>query len=149
NAVRTNAPNSNTDEVLGEFLHLTGLKYLRYISDAQKYVAELDGGSGESGVHLGLASSQMRVEYLFDLPFAVNRSGFLVDFPGGQFNSVDLTTGLPVWKTFLLSGYTGSFLESYVWQENAKMDAVSTVRGVQFARETGIEILVVDASNWA
>ncbi|MBI3772986.1 MAG: type IV secretion protein Rhs [Gammaproteobacteria bacterium] len=149
-AVRNIAnPNTNLEETEGEYLNLVGLKYMRYFSDANKTVGRLDGGSGESGNHLGLISSQMKVAYLFDLPFAVNRSGFLVDVPGGRSRNVDLTSGALVYKTFLLSGYSASAYESYIWQENSRMDAVSTVRGIQYARETGIEVLTLTTANWS
>ncbi|EKD37447.1 MAG: hypothetical protein ACD_75C01126G0001, partial [uncultured bacterium] len=142
-------PNTNLEETEGEFLHVVGLKYMRSITDAGKRVGELDGGSGDSGNHLGLTSTQMKVSYLFDLPFAVNRTGFLVDMPGGLSRSTDLASGAPVYKTFLLSGYTGSAYESYIWQENSHLDAVSTVRGIQYAREKGIAVLTVTSANWA
>jgi RHS repeat-associated protein len=142
-------PNANPEETEGELLHLVGLKYLRYVSDAAKRLGELDGASGETGNHLGLTAARAKVHYVFDLPFAVSRDGFLVDVPGGLSRTVDLSTGQLMWKNFLLAGYTVSALESYVWQENARLDAVSTVRGIQFARETGIEVLRVDGTSWA
>ena len=83
-------PNTNLEETEGEFLNVVGLKYMRYISDAGKSVGQLDGGSGESSNHIGLTSTQMKVAYLFDLPFAVNRTGFLVDVPGGRSRNVDI-----------------------------------------------------------
>jgi RHS repeat-associated protein len=89
----------------------------------------------------------MKIAYAFDRPFAIYRGGFLVDVPGGQSRSVDITSGTLVWKTFLLFGYTTSAYESWIWQENARLDAVSTVRGIQFAREKGIEVLTITAAN--
>ena len=142
------SPNTALDETEGEFLHLVGLKYMRYISDSSRRIARLDGGSGDVGNHLGLTASQMKVMYLFDVPYAVARSGFLIDVPGGRSRSVDLTSGDLVWKTFLLSGYSSSAFEYYVWQENVRMDAVSTTRGMQFASEAGIPLLTVTAANW-
>jgi hypothetical protein len=47
-------PDSNLEETEGEFLHIAGLKYMRYLSDGAKHIGQLDGGSGESGTHLGL-----------------------------------------------------------------------------------------------
>src|SRR3569833_3327680 len=146
NTVKTTPdPNTNLDETLGEFLHIAGLKYMRYISDAYKRIGEMDGGSGWSGNHIGLTSANNQAQTLLDLPFGVStpQRNFLVDVPGGVDRGVDLTTGKMVWKTFLLNGYAGSAYESYLWQENAKLDAVSTVRGVQYAREKGIEILTL------
>ena len=140
---------ASVDATEGEFLNLVGLKYMRYISDAAKNIGGIDGGSGESGNHLGLASSQMKVQYLFDLPFAVNRIGFLVDMPGLISRSVDLASGASVWKTFQLAGISGSAYEAFIWQENARLDAVSTVRGLQFANETGVGTVVATSANWA
>ncbi len=145
----TDNPMTNLEETEGEFLNLVGLKYLRYISDASKRIGELDGGTGENGNHLGLTCARTKVHYLFELPFAVDRVGFLVDMPGNISRNLDLSTGGAVWKTFQLFGYTTSAYESYIWQENSRLDAVSTVRGIQFARETGIEVMTLTSSNWA
>jgi hypothetical protein len=139
------------DSTEGEFLNLVGLKYMRYISDANKGVGGVDGGSGESGNHLGLASSQIKVQYLFDQPYAVSRTGFLVDMPGIRSRNVNLSTGAPAWNTFKLAMHAGSIYESYVWQENARLDAVSTVRGLQYANEPAqaIGMVTVNSANWA
>jgi RHS repeat-associated protein len=143
------SPNANLEATEGEFLHLVGLKYMRHISDSSKRIGQLDGGSGDVGNHLGLTATQMKVIYLFDVPFAVARTGFLIDVPGGRSRTVDLVTGKLVWKTFLLSGYSMSAFEYYIWQENVRMDAVSTTRGLQFASEASIPLLTTNSANWA
>ncbi|MBI4536085.1 MAG: RHS repeat protein, partial [Ignavibacteriae bacterium] len=142
-------PNSNQEETEGEFLHLVGLKYMRYVSDALIRIGELDGGSGHSGNHIGLTSSKMKVGYLLDIPFAISRDGFLIDMPALWYGNVDITLGGYSWKSFRLWAYATSAYESYVWQENARMDAVSSVRGIQFANETGIQVLKIpDRNSW-
>jgi RHS repeat-associated protein len=83
-----------------------------------------------------VVSSTAKTLYVFDLPFAVEAGGFYIDVPGGLDRSLDLTSGGTNFDSFLLSGFAASAYESYVWQENALMDAVSTVRGIQFANET-------------
>lgn len=144
-----NASANTLDATEGEFLHLVGLKYMRYVTDAIKQIGDLDGSTGQSGNHIGLASSQIKVQYVFDLPYGVSRAGFLVDMPGMLSRSTDLVTGKLNGNDYLMSGYAGSALESYVWQENAKLDAVSAVRGLQFARETGIGVVVLNSANWS
>ena len=146
-----NATDATLDSTEGEFLNLVGLKYMRYITDAAKEIGGIDGGSGASGNHIGLASSQIKVQYLFDLPFAVNRTGFLVDMPGILSRNTDLATGLSVWSTFRLAAYASSAFESYVWQENARLDAVSTVRGLQYANEPAQAIgsVTIASANWS
>ncbi len=142
-------PNGTPEESEGEFLHIALLKYMRYTTDAAKRVGELDGGSGWSGNHIGLTSGKSKVQYAFDVPFAVSKTGFLVDVIGAAYRTVDLVTGAQIYKTTLLSGYSSSNYESYTWQEVARTDAVSTVRGLQFAKENKIEVLVLTSANWS
>jgi RHS repeat-associated protein len=142
-------PNADPDGVLGEFLHINGLKFARYVSDARMLVGQLFGETGASGNHLGLTSSQTRIDYLFDLPFAVHRSGYLIDWPAAMSRSYSLVTPTWSWEAFRIAGYAASSYESYIWQENALLDAVSSTRGIQFARESGIEVLTVNAANWS
>lgn len=142
-------PNQAGDEILAEFLHLNLLKWMRYSSDAAKQVAELDRVYPGVGLHMGVTSSQMKIDYAFDLPFAVHRTGYLIDVRMFESFPLDLTTGAVSWKTFMLGGYAGSAYESYIWQETAGVDAISSVRGIQFARENGTEVLTLTEANWA
>lgn len=154
NNIRANPdPNGNFDETVGEYLHLVGLKWMRYYDDAAKRLGAVSGLSGWNGHHLGMVSTASKAEYLFDLPFALSNSagvskGALIDIPHAITRSVDIATGqvIPPAQTLLL-GFSGSALESFVWQENGRADAVSTVRGIQYANEVGIEVLTIDAAN--
>ncbi|MFA5027203.1 MAG: transglutaminase-like domain-containing protein, partial [Candidatus Methylomirabilota bacterium] len=143
-------PNTNPEETEAEYLHLVGLKWMCYASDALRTIGRLRGETGHSGTHLGVTTTQSKVEYLLDEPFAVYRRGFLIDVPAFQYRSADLHTGLWTPATGKLIIYSVSALESYIWQENAMLDAVSAVRGMQYAREIGIEILAgITSENWA
>ncbi|TCV88551.1 MULTISPECIES: DUF6531 domain-containing protein [Methylomonas] len=141
----TPANAANYDNTEGELLHIALLKYLRYVTDANQRLGELQGVSGESGTHLGLTAAGLKVDYLFDLPFAVHPSGPYIDVKGGlaQFVKLDTTATdsatlrNEIWSTFKLSAYTLSAYEYFIWQELIRTDAVSTVRGLQFAGESG------------
>ena len=153
-AVRANSnPNASEaarDAIEGEFLNLTASKYSRYVGDATRDTGRLFGESGTSGISLGLTSAQVKVNYLFDLPYGLFRKGFLVDWPGSLSRSskLDGTTGDS--RAFKLAGFAGSAYEAFIWQETANLDAVSTTRGMQFAKEQGIEILQINnATEWA
>ncbi len=145
--VGNTVPNEQQDSTLGEYLHIVGLKYMGYYANSFKMVGALFGETGDSGHHIGLTSTAMRVDYLFDLPFAVSGDGLLVDVPGGKSRSRNISTGSGSFDTFLLGGYAASAYESYIWQEHAHVDAVSTVRGLQFANDTGTS--VVELTNAA
>jgi len=140
-------PSMNKEETIGEFLHLVGLKYMRYITDAGKKIGKQHGTTGDSGNHIGITSSASTISYLFDLSYGVTSTGFLIDVPGAVSAAVDIETGLSNIKAFHLTGYALSAYESYIWQENARMDAVSTVRGLQYANDQNIEVLTLDQSN--
>ncbi len=114
-------------------------------------MGELFGESGTVGVSVGLTAAQVKVNYLFDLPYGLFRRGFLIDWPGGKYtgsrldtpNSADL-------RAFKLAGFAGSAYEAYIWNELANLDAVSTTRGLQFAGEQSIEVLQINnATDWA
>jgi RHS repeat-associated protein len=153
-AVRNNSnPNASEtarDAVEGEFLNIAASKYSRYVVDATRDTGRLFGESGTTGISLGLTSAQVKVNYLFDLPYGLFRKGFLVDWPGSLSTSskLDGTTG--DFRAFKLGGFAGSAYEAFIWQETANLDAVSTTRGLQFAKEQGVEILQINnASDWA
>jgi RHS repeat-associated protein len=147
-APQTETPPPYTDdETLGEFLHLALLKYLRHISETGRTIGELNGVVARPGNHIGATSSSLYVQYLFDIPFAIFPKALLIDVRGGVFATADLTTGDPDWRTFKLIAYNGSAFEHYIWQEVARLDAVSTVRGWQFARESSIPIVTYTDVN--
>ncbi|MDP2834456.1 MAG: RHS repeat-associated core domain-containing protein [Pseudomonadota bacterium] len=158
-AVRATAnPNTDPDATLGEYLHLSGLKYMRYMDDAIRRIGTLHGESGLTGHHLGITAAVSKVEYLFDLPYALNQlQGFLVDFPSASFRSVNLTDGSDESaQSSRLMGLAASLYESFIWQENARFDSISTVRGIQYSNELYAngthpehEVLTLTSANWA
>lgn len=150
-AVRASTqPNTIPDNIEGEFLHIVGLKWMKYEEDDAKKIGIDAGSSGWSGFSIGLTSTQAKVQYTFDLPFGITRTGYLIDAPGVITKSKNLITGTANLQEFVRSAYQASALESYIWQENAHLDAVSTVRGLQFAKEKGIPVLEnVNSANWA
>lgn len=143
--------NADRDGIEGEFLNIAASKYMRYVADATKRTGELYGESGTTGVSLGLTSAQVKVEYLFDLPYGLYRKGFLVDWPGNIITSTRLDTPSTTDKrAFKLASFAGSAYEAYIWNELANLDAVSTTRGLQFADEQNIEILQINnGTDWA
>ncbi|OJY55786.1 MAG: hypothetical protein BGP19_12065 [Thiobacillus sp. 0-1251] len=144
-------PNADRDGIEGEFLNIAASKYSRYVADASKRAGELFGESGTVGSSLGLTSAQVKINYLFDLPYGLFRKGFLVDWPGGVYTGTRLDTpNAADLRAFKLAGFAGSAYEAYIWNEVANLDAVSTTRGLQFANEQGIEILQINNStDWA
>lgn len=150
-AILANAgnPNSSPDDVEGEFLNIVAQKYGRYISDASDNISAYSGVANIVGSHLGVAATKAKIAYVFDQPFALNRKGFLIDVPASQSSFFDLVTGVPRRDLFNIFGRSASAYESYVWQENAKTDAVSTIRGLQYANKTGNAVIKVTWADYA
>lgn len=147
------------DAIEGEFLFTAGMRYAYLISERARYIAALTGFSSEPGPHLGLTSSRSVVSYLFDEPLAVSLKGTLVDVSGSPARLVKLdeTSGSGATRIantkgiFRFTLYDGSAHEHHIWQETARIDAVSTVRGLQYAAETGNPVLQftwVDAATF-
>ncbi|MHB1077177.1 RHS repeat-associated core domain-containing protein [Thiobacillus sp.] len=151
--VRANSsnPNADRDGIEGEFLNIAASRYSRHVADASKRAGELFGESGTVGTSIGLTSAQVKVNYLFDLPYGLFRKGFLVDWPGNVYTGSRLDTPNNAdHRAFKLAGFASSAYEAYIWQELANLDAVSTTRGLQFAKEQAIEILQINnATDWA
>ena len=148
--VRANSgnPNADRDGIEGEFLNIAASKYSRYVADANQRVGGLFGESGTLGTSLGLTAAQVKVNYLFDLPYGLFRKGFLIDWPGNVSTSTRLDTPSTTDKrAFKLSGFAASAYEAYIWNEVANLDAISTTRGLQFADEQNIEILQINTST--
>lgn len=153
------SPSANPDDTTGEFLNIVLTKYMDYVTEASLEIGRLMGTTGRSGHHIGVASTRADVEYVFDLPFAIHSNNFVVDVPGGLSQAVNIEGGDINFDGLRLSGYVSSHYESYVWQEMALKDAVSTVSGLQiassennevrsFTSATELEAFVNTCSDW-
>jgi RHS repeat-associated protein len=155
----TPAAGAAYDATVGELLHLVLQTYLHGITEADSRMAALRGFKSTGYYDIGLTGSEIKTEYLFDLPLAVKPAGVYVDFKGGTISFVKIDTAAdfgPNRAATLraeqaemgkLSIYAGSALEHHVWQQALRTDAVSTVRGLQFAAETGIPLVTFTAAN--
>jgi hypothetical protein len=126
-----------SEATTGELLHLALLTYMRYISDAGQRLGDLNGAWARSGHHIAVASAHLKTQYVLGVPFGIFPSDLPLDVQGGQFHVHDLVTGDLSWETYKLWAYTASAYEHYLWQEIAGLEAVSAVRGLQYA--TGVE----------
>ncbi len=132
-ALNENNIDNNRDGILGEFLHLALMKYYRYIGDANKKQSRLLDAASHQSFSVGLTKTTADIEYVLSLPYAINSNTFVIDVPGNQRHVLNLE-GLefPAEK-FVQLAYPGSHYETYIWQEMALKDAVSTVVALQYA----------------
>lgn len=166
----TPASGAAYDATVGELLNLVLQTYINESAKAKDRVAELQGFRNSALYDIGLTSSDVKTSYVFDLPLTVKPAGVYVDFKGGMTGFTKLDSAVPykpnageATAAFLarraaaslaesaglnrLFIYAGSALEHHVWQEALRTDAVSTVRGLQFASEKGIPLRTFTSSN--
>ncbi len=130
------ATNKHTDDIdgtLGEFLYIVLSKYNSYVYDSYVEICKIEKCRVYKPGDIGVTSTAAKIEYLFDIPFALNSDSYVVDVPGGLTGLTDSETGGSASSAFKLGSYDSSAYESYVWQENALKDAISSVSGIQIA----------------
>lgn len=157
----TPASGAAYDATVGELLHLVLQTYIQQTDEADQRIAELRGFRSVGNYDIGLTGSDIKTDYIFDLPLAVKPAGVYIDFKGGLygFAKMDSAAGFSDTETrkaalkaeqvelAKLSIYSGSALEHHVWQEALRTDAVSTVRGLQYAGETGNTLITFTSAN--
>jgi RHS repeat-associated protein len=166
----TPASGAAYDATVGELLHLVLQTYIHAADGADKRIAELRGFRSAGSYDIGLTSSDIKTDYVFDLPLTVKPAGVYVDFKGGLYSFAKIDSAAPTQANAgesaaafaarrsgvlkaeqvdlaKLSIYAGSALEHHVWQEALRTDAVSTVRGLQFAAETGTTLVTFTSAN--
>jgi len=126
-------PWDNPDEIVGEYLHIVGRKYIRYVDEGNHLAGKLLGETGQMSEATVLTSLRSTIQFMYDTPYALFSDGYLVD-AFGVTNSANISGDPMSDKMLALSGVNGSAYESYIWQENANADAVSTVTGLQMAQ---------------
>ncbi|MDP2810074.1 MAG: RHS repeat-associated core domain-containing protein [Rhodocyclaceae bacterium] len=155
----TPASGAAYDATVGELLHLVLQTYIQKTTEADQRIAALRGFRSGGIYDIGLTGSDIKTEYAFDLPLTVKPAGVYVDFKGGiyGFTKMDSAADFSASRAATLKAeqidlaklsiYSGSALEHHVWQEALRTDAVSTVRGLQYAGETGNTLITFTSAN--
>ncbi len=155
----TPASGAAYDATVGELLHLVLQTYIQKTDEADQRIAELRGFRSVGNYDIGLTGSDIKTDYAFDLPLTVKPAGVYVDFKGGLygFTKMDSAADFSASRAATLKAeqlelaklsiYSGSALEHHVWQEALRTDAVSTVRGLQYAGETDNTLITFTSAN--
>jgi len=133
------------DALTGGLLYVAqSLYYTRLREESDRY-GRLKGIISPISAYIGVVSTQEAVEYLDNVPFAVTPDGLLIDLKGIRLNGsweIDKPAAYSN-ETFRFLGHIGSSLEHEVWQEITGYDAISTLRGIQFALGQGKSLLTI------
>ena len=96
NPAPTPASPAAYEATLGEFLHLSLVKYLRYGQDASRQIGDQMNVAGWRGNDIGLTTVDLKTQYLFDQPYALSIGGLVIDVKGGlsRFTKLDTVPGV-------------------------------------------------------
>ncbi|MBI3949044.1 MAG: hypothetical protein HY314_01110 [Acidobacteria bacterium] len=139
-------------ETVGELLHIAAMRYYQRLAAEKKRVADpLQLKFVLWHAEQATTTSTMDVTNLFDRPFVVTPSGFLIDARGLNVFFVDINSSAmdtPELKNFRqMFGLTLSALEHELWEEVVLIQAVSTTKILQVASDSRIPILVINSNN--
>ena len=135
------------DSLVGGLLYSAQELYYARLRAARDRLQALNHVISPIGGFLGVISSVHEIEYLEETAFSVMPGGLLIDMKGIQSNG-NWRNDAPeetAPEHFELFGHVGSSLEHEIWQELTGYDALSTVRGIQFALRDGATL--VDAKK--
>lgn len=146
----------NSDMMMGEMLYIAGMRYAQLLGQQFRAIEDLDNVRiYRDSFHVSTTSMTNRVSYVFgQTPFAVKADGFVIDGKSGYirlFQLGDWTDGaLDLSRESKLAGYTFAALEHQIWEEMTRLVSISTVKGLQLAKENGLvvyDLVPADAST--
>ena len=137
------------DALTGGLLNVAAtLYYTRLRQDSERY-SRLKGIVSPIAAYLGVVSTTHEVEYLDNVPYSITPGGLLIDLKGIRLNGSWEMNQPETYssETFKFLGHIGSSLEHEVWQIITGYDAISTMRGIQFALEQGHQLLDIKKNS--
>lgn len=129
-----------SEEVMGEFLHIAGLRFFQLHSEASERFQQYENSTKfRSAFEYGLTEWRPVIDYDEAGNIQAHReiAGYAIDVPLSYSLFKDNVTGLGIGGARRkVRGFHGSYLESYIWQEAAMLDAMSTTTLFQIANST-------------
>lgn len=131
------------DALTGGLLYTAQALYYTRLKEETKRYSRLKHIVSPIAAFVGIVSTVYEVEKVGETPFAVMPGGLLIDLKGINLNGTWEADKPEAYSSegFKFLGHIGSALEHEVWQELTGYDAVSTMRGIQFAVKNGSELL--------
>ena len=123
------------DALTGGLLYTAQALYYTRLKEESRRYSRLKNIVSPIAAFAGIVSTTYEVELIDETPFAVLPGGLLIDLKGLRLNGSWVANEPETYSndTFKFLGHMASSLEHEVWQELTGYDAVSTMRGIQFA----------------
>ncbi len=131
------------DALTGGLLYIAQAVYYTRLKQASQRYSRLKNIVSPISAFAGVVSTTFDVELVGDTPFSVLPGGLLIDLKGIRLNGTWEADQPETYsnEAFKFLGHVASSLEHEVWQELTGYDAVSTMRGIQFALRDGADLM--------
>jgi RHS repeat-associated protein len=126
------------------FLSLAGHSWTLGVENYASNIASFYNANFRLAFKMGLVSTLNNMQYFLGTPLGVTGQRFLLDMPGGYIQISGKYREVDKYEISNLYSFTASAYESYIWQELALLDAISTVKGLQIASAKDIPVWFVD-----
>jgi hypothetical protein len=131
------------DALTGGLLYTAQALYYTRLKEESRRYSRMKNIISPIAAFAGIVSTTYEVELVDDTPFSVLPGGLLIDLKGIRINGsweADKPESYSN-ETFKFLGHAASSLEHEIWQELTGYDAVSTMRGIQFALKDEAELM--------
>jgi RHS repeat-associated protein len=125
------------------FLSYVGHSWTSRVENYASDIASFYSANFRLAYKMGMVSTLNNMQYFLGTPLGVTGQRFLLDMPGGYIQISGKFKEVDKYEISNLYSFTASAYESYIWQEVALLDAVSTVKGFQIANAKNIPIWTV------
>ncbi len=141
-------PDLYIDDVLGEHLNLTAITYFNNMEKEAEELSALSQWFYGGIITEALAARNIAVEYVYGLPYTYSPLRYSIDVKLGIISCYPMDGDMSRTPEFMkLLGENGSFLEHAIWEDMAHIPAISAVKAIQLANESGITVLTLRATG--
>ncbi len=136
------------DQKLGEILYLSAVVYHQNLDAITKKIAALDRVVDVRDVSEMMYFLTLKVDSAFGMPTKITPAGITGDMDRNLHTVVPVNGDMNRIKPFMqLQGNVSSFLEHDVTEKIYRTQALSAVKGIQLAHDTGIPVHTINSQN--
>ncbi|MBU1753107.1 hypothetical protein KKG56_04525 [bacterium] len=139
------------DEIIGEVLHITGLRYFNECEKQARDISSLNHYYYQPSINNAILSQQISSNMLAGNVIGIELTNEVIDVNGGAYDdflySVEGTGDRKGRNLATLIGANNSYFEHKVLEDTFDVPAVSAVKIIQLANEQGIPVRYITADN--
>lgn len=140
--------NIYSDEAMGEMLNATIKAYFGYLDVYNNIIETKIGVRSFRQISEGITGYNVKTRYLFNSPVSVEEGGMYIDVDRDVHSTVSVESKTENEKAFMLSsGVVSSYMEHSIFEQMCNAPAVSTIKILEQANNTGVPVLSITKDN--